>query len=124
MAPRVLLTVKRARALASRVRDFSAHAGRVKLHARLSNFRRWKYKKRIRWHTLCRRRVASCGALCMACPRFMYPSRRYKAIRSPETWRLVGENRAQGVDVGEDAARAPLACLYGESTVDSLSLRL
>jgi len=44
-------------------------------------------------------------------------SRRYRAIRGPETWRIVGENRALGVDVGEDAARAPLACLYGESTV-------
>ena len=27
-----------------------------------------------------------------------------------QTWRVVGENRARGVNVGEDAARAPLAC--------------
>jgi len=27
-----------------------------------------------------------------------------------QTWRLVWENRAHGVDVGEEAARAPQAC--------------
>jgi len=34
----------------------------------------------------------------------MYPARRYDASRGSENWRLVGETRAHGVDVGVDAA--------------------
>jgi len=37
----------------------------------------------------------------------MYILRRYEASRGSEVWRIVRENRARGVDVGEDAARDP-----------------
>jgi hypothetical protein len=63
-------------------------------------------------YTLCRRHSAWCGAFCTACPSFIYPARRYEASRGSETCRLVGENRAHGVDVGEDAAiseRSPIS---------------
>jgi hypothetical protein len=55
-------------------------------------------------YALCRRHSAWCGAFCTACPHDIYPSRRYEASHGPETWSLVGENRAHGVGVGEDAA--------------------
>ena len=43
---------------------------------------------------------------------YFSPLPRAKASRGPETWRLVGKNRAHGVDVGEDAAiseRSPIS---------------
>jgi hypothetical protein len=74
-------------------------------------------KIRDRRQTLCQRRAASCGALCMACPRFMYPSRRYTAVsqprimascwRKPCAWRRCQRRCRQG----------PSRLLHGESTV-------
>ena len=100
------------RALAGHARDFSAHAGRVKLRGRANLIFLSTLKKQENEYTV----TCFAGAVRPRVALFAWRARElctHRVVSKPfaaQTLRVVGVNRAHGADLGEDAGKGPATC--------------